>query len=369
MNELSQRVLETISEYQRAGAEYGIQVCAYHRGQVIVDVASGTRNLSGDVLDANTLVFGWSMTKGVTALAMHILAERGVITYDDFVGRYWPEFAHGDKKYISIRQFLAHTSGMAEMPLVNDHEMSDWDTMCAHFAAMNPTTHPGEIPAYHAISYGWLLGEVVRRADGRTLTQFVQDEICTPLGITNLHIGLPADRLNDCADLRYDGLPHPLRMKHVGSELMMRRPDMFANLPHVRTACMPGINMLTNARSLAAVYASLVGTGVHGVRLLPERRVDMVRSVQRLTFDGTTGFRMAMGLGYQLPDSVDDSAMSKRRGIFGHGGWGGSIAFADPEHEFAFALTKTHMNHKSDMLPINMVVAKAVRAHLGIPEA
>jgi len=143
---------------------------------------------------------------------------------------------------------------------------------------------------------------------------------------------------------------------------------MFANLPHVRTACMPGINMLTNARSLAAVYASLVGTGVHGVRLLPERRVDMVRSVQRLTFDGTTGFRMAMGLGYQLPDSVDDSAMSKRRGIFGHGGWGGSIAFADPEHEFAFALTKTNMNHNVDLLPINMVVAKAIRAHLGIPE-
>jgi CubicO group peptidase (beta-lactamase class C family) len=368
MNELSQRVLETISEYQRAGAEYGIQVCAYHRGQVIVDVASGTRNLSGDVLDANTLVFGWSMTKGVTALAMHILVERGVIAYDDFVGRYWPEFAHGDKKYISIRQFLAHTSGMSEMPLVDDHEICDWDSMCTRFAAMTPTTHPGEIPAYHAISYGWLLGEVLRRADGRTLTQFVQDEICTPLGITNLHIGLPADRLNDCADLHYDGLPHPLRMKHVGSELMMRRPDMFANLPHVRTACMPGINMLTNARSLAAVYASLVGTGVHGVRLLTERRVDMVRSVQRLTFDGTTGFRMAMGLGYQLPDSVDDSAMSKRRGIFGHGGWGGSIAFADPEHEFAFALTKTNMNHNVDLLPINMVVAKAIRAHLGIPE-
>jgi len=368
MNELSQRVLEIISEYQRADAEYGIQVCAYHRGHVVVDVVSGTRNQSGDALDANTLIFCWSMTKGVTALAMHILAERGVIAYDDRIGRYWPEFAHGDKQYITIRQFLAHTSGMSEMPLVDDHEISDWDGMCARFAQMNPSTHPGETPAYHAISYGWLLGEVLRRADGRTLTQFVQDEICAPLGINNLHIGLPADRLADCADLRYDGLPHPLRLEHVGSELMMRRPDMFANLPHVRTACMPGINMLTNAQSLARVYASLVSSGADGVRLIPDRRVDMVRSVQRLALDGTTGFRMGLGLGYQLPDTIDDSAMSKRRGIFGHGGWGGSIAFADPEHEFTFALTKTNMNHNMDMVPINMVVAKAVRAHLGIPE-
>jgi CubicO group peptidase (beta-lactamase class C family) len=368
MNELSQQVLSIINEYQRNGAEYGIQVCAYHRGQQVIDVTSGPRNQAGDALDADTLVFSWSMTKGVTALAMHILAERGVIAYDDLVGRYWPEFAHGDKQYITIRQFLAHTSGMSEMPIVDDQEMSDWQAMCANFASMNPTTHPGETPAYHAISYGWLLGEVLRRADGRTLTQFVQDEICAPLGITNLHIGLPASRLSDCADLRYDGLPHPLRLEHVGSELMMRRPDMFANLPHVRTACMPGINMMTNARSLARVYASLVGNGVDGVRLLPERRVDMVLCVQRLALDGTTGFRMAMGLGYQLPDSIDDSTMSKRRGVFGHGGWGGSSAFADPAHEFAYALTKTNMNHNIDMLPINMAITKAVRAHLGIPE-
>lgn len=368
MNELSQKVLSIINEYQRNGAEYGIQVCAYHRGKQVVDVTSGPKNQAGDALDADTLIFCWSMTKGVTALAMHILAERGVINYDDFVGRFWPEFAHGGKQYITIRQFLAHTSGMSEMPIVTDQEMSDWNAMCAHFATMSPISHPGETPAYHAISYGWLLGEVLRRADGRTLTQFVQDEICAPLGITNLHIGLPANRLHDCADLRYDGLPHPLRLEHVGSELMMRRPDMFANLPHVRMASMPGINMMTNARSLARVYASLVSTGADGVRLLPDRRVDMVRSVQRLTLDGTTGFRMAMGLGYQLPDSIDDSAMSRRRGIFGHGGWGGSIAFADPAQEFAFALTKTNMNHNLELLPINMVIAKAVRAHLGIPE-
>lgn len=368
MNELSQKVLSIINEYQRNGAEYGIQVCAYHRGQQVIDVTSGPRNQAGDALDADTLVFSWSMTKGVTALAMHILAERGVIAYDDFVGRYWPEFAHGDKQYITIRQFLAHTSGMIEMPMVDDTAVCDWDAMCAHFARMNPATHPGETPAYHAASYGWLLGEVLRRADGRTLTQFVQDEICTPLGITNLHIGLPANRLNDCADLRYDGLPHPLQIEHVGSEFVIRRPDLFANLPHVRTACMPGINMMTNARSLARVYASLVGSGIDGVRLLPERRVDMVRSVQRLVLDSTTGFRMAMGLGYQLPDSIDDSAMSKRRGVFGHGGLGGSIAFADPAHEFAFALTKTNMNLNMEMLPINMAITKAVRAHLGIPE-
>jgi CubicO group peptidase (beta-lactamase class C family) len=127
--------------------------------------------------------------------------------------------------------------------------------------------------------------------------------------------------------------------------------------------------MMTSARALSRVYASLVGDGVDGVRLLTPRRVDMLRSVQRSALDGTTGFRMALGLGYQLPDYQDDSSMSRRRGVFGHGGWGGSSAFADPDYDLAFALTKTNMYHDVAPVGISLVVGQAVRAHLGIPEA
>ncbi|MFM7679047.1 MAG: serine hydrolase domain-containing protein [Roseiflexaceae bacterium] len=368
MTELHHIVAAIVAPLQQQGEEHGIQVCAYHRGQRIIDYASGTRNASGAAITPDTLTFCWSMTKGITALCIHILAERGQLEYDDLVCRYWPEFAQQGKQFITIRQFLAHTSGMCHMPQVSVAEMCDWDGMCERFAAMPPVYHPGETPAYHAISYGWLVGEVVRRVSGRSLTQFVQDEICAPLGISDLHIGLPAARVADCADLSYDNLPHPLNLDAVGADLMRTNPDTFANRADVRQACMPGINMLSSARALVQVYASLVGTGVNGVRLLPTRRVDMVRSVQRLSVDALVGFRMAMGLGYQLPDHTDPSSMSNRRGVFGHGGWGGSTAFADPDYDFAFVLTKTRMNHNIDITPVGMAVAQAVRAHVGIPE-
>lgn len=368
MDALTQKVATIISDYHAKGQEHGIQVCAYHHGQRVLDYASGPRNASGTPVTPDTLIYCWSMTKGIAALCIHILAERGLLEYDDPVCRYWPEFAQQGKQYISIRQLLAHTSGMCHMPQVSVADMCDWDGMCTRFAAMAPVYHPGETPAYHAISYGWLVGEVVRRVSGRSLTQFVQEEICAPLGISDLHIGLPATRLADCADLYYDGLPHPLNLDAVGADLMRTNPDTFANRADVRQACMPGINMLSSARALVQVYASLVGTGVNGVRLLTTRRVDMVRSVQRLSVDALVGFRMAMGLGYQLPDHTDASTQSFRRGVFGHGGWGGSTAFADPDYDFAFVLTKTYMNHNMDITPVGMAVTQAVRAHLGIPE-
>jgi CubicO group peptidase (beta-lactamase class C family) len=161
---------------------------------------------------------------------VHIAAEKRHLGLRRFGLPLLADPARNGKKYISIRQFLAHTSGMADMPRVTTDEICDWDGMCGCFAAMPPKTHPGESPAYHAISYGWLLGEVLRRADGRTVTQYIQDEICTPLGIRDLHIGLPSSRYGDTAELRYDGLPHPLSHDHCGTIDMVNNPAAFANL-------------------------------------------------------------------------------------------------------------------------------------------
>lgn len=124
---------------------------------------------------------------------------------------------------------------------------------------------------------------------------------------------------------------------------------------------------MASARALATVYASLVGDGVNGVRLLSARRVDMVRSVQRSAVDATVAFKMLMGLGYQLPDYENPSPMSQRAGVFGHGGWGGSISFADPDQQFAFSITKTRMVTDIEPTPIGMVIADTIRHELGIP--
>lgn len=365
---LSTTIASVMQQYIDAGVEEGLQLCVYHRGQRILDLSAGVRNAAGDPLTADTLIFGWSMTKGITALAIHQLAERGLIAYDDPVCRYWPEFAQNGKRFISIRQFLTHTSGMQNMPAVSTSEMCDWDAMCTRFAAMAPLSYPGEVSAYHAISYGWLLGELVRRVDGRSIGTYVHDEICAPLGISDLHIGLPAHLHQTCAELSYDAKNAALNADHVGNQEVADAPHHFANRHDVREAAIPGANVMASARALATVYASLVGEGVNGVRLLSARRVDMLRSVQRSAVDGTVAFKMLFGLGYQLPDYENPSPMSHRTGVFGHGGWGGSISFADPDQQFAFSLTKTRMVTDIEPTPIGMVVANAIRTHLDIPE-
>ena len=360
-------VLAILNEYKSLGIEEGVQVAAYHHGKLILDLVSGT--VTGiNALRPDDMIYSWSMTKGITALAVHIAVQKNLLAYDDPVVRYWPEFGAHGKQHITLRHLLIHTAGLPNMPRVSVAEMCDWDLMCRHFAAMTPVSHPGEVPAYHAISYGWLVGEVLRRATGKTVTQYVQDEICVPLGITNLHIGLPKARAVDCARLTFDGVHGSLNEDHCGTPAMVENPALFANQANVQASCMPSINMMTSARALATVYASLVGHGVNGVRLLSDRTVDHARMVQRYAIDATSQGVMVMGLGFQLPAYDTVSAMAQRRGVFGHGGWGGSISFADPENDFAFALTKTRMVNSDETLPVSIAVARAVRAELGIPE-
>lgn len=364
---LTHEVTEILRQYIDDGIESGLQLCVYHRGQRVVDVSVGTRNPAGDPLTPDTLIFGWSMTKGITALAIHQLAERGLIHYDDRVSRYWPEFATHGKEHISIRQILNHTSGMQSMPIVATEELCDWQAMCAHFEAMPPQTHPGEVGAYHALSYGWLLGEILFRVDGRRIGQYVQDEICTPLAINDLYIGVPPHRHAESAMLDYDDAIAVLQAHHVGNQVIADAPQVFANRRDIREAAIPGANIMASARALARVYAALTGSGVDGIRLLSSRRVDMLRSVQRSVVDATTNFKMVLGLGFQLPDYDTPSPMSQRSGVFGHGGWGGSISFADPDYELAFSLTKTRMVTATEPLPVGIVVGDCVRRHLQIP--
>lgn len=364
---LQARVLSILNDYKAKGIEEGVQVAAYHNGALVLDVCTST--VTGiNALRADDMIFSWSMTKGITALAMHIAVQKNLLAYDDPVARFWPAFAANGKRHITVRQLLNHTAGLPNMPRVSRTEMCDWELMCRRFAEMTPLTHPGEVPAYHAISYGWLVGEVLHRATNRTVTQFVQDEICAPLGITDLHIGLPADRTMNTARLLFDGVHGSLNLDHCGTAEMVDNPANFANQRDVQHACMPAINMMTSARALAKVYAALVGQGVNTKRLLTERTVDHVRMVQRYAIDATSQAVMVLGLGYQLPAYDTPSAMSQRRGVFGHGGWGGSISFADPDHQFAFALTKTRMVNSDDVLPVSLAVARAVRAELQIPE-
>lgn len=175
------------------GLEDGLQVAAYLHGQVVVDAWAGLADAAtGRLVDGETLFTVFSSTKGITATAIHLLAERGQLDYDAPVARYWPEFAANGKARITVRQVLTHTAGIPQSPATaTPAELCDWEAMCRAVAAHAPLWEPGTRTGYLARSFGWILGEVASRVDGRPLAQFVRDELCQPLGITDLYLGIP----------------------------------------------------------------------------------------------------------------------------------------------------------------------------------
>jgi CubicO group peptidase (beta-lactamase class C family) len=339
------------------GTEEGMQLCVYRHGHCITDLTVGTKNDAGEPLHADDLVLVWSVSKGVTAIAMHILAERRLIDYDDPIARYWPEFGKLGKSAITIRHVLAHTAGIPDTPEATIEELGDWQLMCAKVADMPLKSTPGAIPAYHGITYGWPLGEVLRRVDGRTLAQFVIDEINQPLGIDNLFFGPPEAKLAHAARISHN-------MPHITGSGTWADPAHVANHPAYQRGLLPAANLMVNARSLARFYASLIGDGIDGVRLLPHTRIAQATSVQRLALDQTLGYAAAFGLGFWLGGV--NNKMPPRLSAFGHPGAGGSIGYADPASGISVGFTKTRMHYVVDSHDTSRALVKLISKHYGI---
>ena len=175
------------------GAQLGLQVAAYVHGELVVDAWAGVaERATGRPVDGDTLFTVFSVSKGVVATCAHLLAERGRMDYDAPVARYWPAFGARGKERITVRDALAHRAGVPQLPAGTTlADMADWGTMCAGIAAEAPVWEPGTQTGYHAITFGWILGEAIRRIDGRPIGQFVQEEICAPLGMRDFYFGIP----------------------------------------------------------------------------------------------------------------------------------------------------------------------------------
>lgn len=363
-----------IDELTGSGAELGLQVAAYFDGRQVLDVWSGRTDPTSDTaVDGDTLFTVFSSTKGVTATVIHLLAERGQLHYDDPIASCWPEFGAAGKEEISIRQALAHTSGIPQMPDgIGLAELGNWDQICQGIAALSPLWKPGTETGYHALTYGWILGEVARRVDGRPIAAIVQAEICRPLGIEDsLFFGLP-DEVEPRVATLLNGPPPP---EPSPTDALMSRaiPPTVANFarvfnrPEVRRASIPGAGGITSARALARHYAALIGDGVGGVRLLSPETIRQATELQTEQVDVVLGEAQPRGLGWVLGNPA--SAMGRRRTAFGHRGAGGSIGFADPEYRFAFALTKNRLVWTDEPGQSTAEkVAREVRGALGIPE-
>ncbi len=344
---------EFAGNFSRRG-DVGAALCVYHRGEPVVDLWAGTADrATGRRWAHDTPVLVFSLTKGITAICVHMLVEAGVLDVDAPVTTYWPEFAAAGKDHIPLRWVLSQRAGVAavDSPVTLD-DIVGWDGVVAAVAAQAPNWEPGTAHGYHARTFGWMLGEVVLRVTGVTLGSFFATEVAKPLGV-DFWIGLPEEiepRLAriippdppDEQQLRLmGGLPDPASLM---ARVMSGPNRLFAyderwNGRALHQAEMPSSNGVTTAAAAARVYAATIGE-IDGVRLLAPATVDAARVVQSDGPDLVLGLDSKFGLGFALPPFLNEACAPT---AFGHGGAGGSLAFADPESELAFAYVMNRM--------------------------
>jgi CubicO group peptidase (beta-lactamase class C family) len=370
--DISNRVKTVMDNLIGRGIEQGLQVAAYLDGELVVDTWAGIADAStGRLVDGETLFPALSVTKVITATVIHLLAERGLLDYDAPVARYWPEFGINGKQGITLRQVLAHTAGVPQVPDgIGWADVSDWDRVCRAVAELTPLWEPGTATGYHAVTFGWILGEVAQRVDGRPFAAIVQEDVCRPLGITSLYIGIPDEIESRVAQMEPGSSAFP---PPPPDALIWRAiPDLgrlheHVNSPQFRRAVVPAANGIMNARSLARFCSALACGEPDGVWLLSPERIRIATTLQTADVDLATGRPTPKALGYRLGEPL--SAMSDRLSAFGYTGAGGSFGFADPQYRLAFGFTKNRMVSALPGEDAAYLIAREVRAALGIPEA
>lgn len=348
-------VQQTLDDLVSQGREIGVQVAAWLGEEQIVDCWAGVADAaSGRPVDGETLFNVFSVSKAVTAVALHIQVERGLIDYDAPVARYWPEFAAAGKGDVTVRHVLSHVSGVLRMPPdVTPELMTNWDWMCGRIAEMPGSYPAGSRSSYQSMTFGWLVGEMVRRTDPqrRPFGHFVRQEIAEPLGATDLWLGIPGDvehRIATLDDVAVYVAPDGNAMREAQPLIVDLMPDPFER-PYVRRACIPAVGGIFNARSEARFWAMLANGGtLGGVRLLSEDRVRSFAGPRPHFEDADPvffGMKVPIGwAGFWLGGAEAPPVSSPRNmRALCHPGMGGSIGWADPDRKLAVAFCHNRM--------------------------
>jgi CubicO group peptidase (beta-lactamase class C family) len=345
----------------------GAAVCVYHRGVKVVDAWAGTRDESGRAWSADTMAMSFSTSKGIVATLLHVLADRGLLHYDDPVAKHWPEFAQGGKQAITVRHVLSHRAGLPQIrPLVDRAErILDWDHMVRALERARPRLDPGGDSAYHAFTFGWLAGELVQRVARRPLPEVIRSELVEPLGLDGLYIGAPEEAKRRAAVLARPTVSFPRVVRLFGSRPFVatlgragRRaripidPELMHDAlvpagdasvlfePRMLDTPVPAANGLFTARSLARVYAALAGGGrLDGVRLLSHDTLRRATEVQTRARDRVLLLPMHWRLGWHSAFTAGGRLATG----FGHFGYGGSGAWADPSSQLAVAMVNNRV--------------------------
>lgn len=351
--------------------ETGIAVAAYHGEKLIVDAFAGIADTAtGRPVDEHSLFPVFSMTKGITALAVHIQADRGLVDVNAPIASYWPDFGQNGKDGITVEQALSHRAGIPQMPPgVTPELMADWDWMVKQIEAFTPIFPPGSANAYHILVWGWILGEVVRRTDikNRTFDKFVAEEICQPLGITNFHLGVPPDALSHVVTL-YGGNEFPVVDNYGISPKSVFPGSDVHNLAIVQQCVDPGAGAITTAPAAARIFALIANGGeLDGVRLLSRERVlstfgrmregahDQDKILPIPVWFGAAGFWLGGEQG------ASDPLVGNHRDIVYSPGAGGTVAWADFRDRIAVAICHNNMDTPAILEP-ERTYAPIVRA-------
>jgi CubicO group peptidase (beta-lactamase class C family) len=376
-----------IANFERHG-EVGASVAVYRDGAAMVDLWGGLAHpVSARAWTRETTALVYSASKGATAICAHLLAERGQLDLDAPVAAYWPEFATAGKDRLTVTHVLSHQAGLPTL----DHaptraEFLAGSPLVDALARQKPLWKPGTAHGYHALTFGWLVGELVRRVSGRSLGTFLADEVVAPLGL-DLWVGLPPEHAADVAPL-LDGIPEPGALDRITNPAARALAEQVAaaakdptsmlaraattngtmptphaatwNHPAVQQAEIPAANAITNGRSLARMYAACVGE-VDGIRLLSPETVDRARTEQVRGPDAVTITETRFGLGFRLSTAATPMLGEHS---FGHNGAGGALGFADTRSRIGFGYVQNQLGASPAGEPRTAALIAALSAAL-----
>jgi CubicO group peptidase (beta-lactamase class C family) len=381
------KVRDTFARNFSDHGEVGAAFSLYVGGRKVVDLWGGVADTTtGRAWEQDTLQLVFSTTKGATAICALRLAERGELDLDAPAAAVWPEFKAAGKESVPARWLMSHRVGLpvVDRPLTDD-EVLDWDTITSALAASATVWEPGTKHGYHALTYGWLVGELVRRVSGKGLGTFFRDEVAQPLGL-DFHIGLPealeprVSRLETMvlggggdsalAELDVEAMPPEIqRMIKAFTDpesltnraLGVSKPPLDFNSRKVHAAEIPAANGITDARSLARMYAATIGE-VDGVRLLSDETVAQATTTQSEGPDEVLMAPTKFGLGFMLASPFTPMTSDH---AFGHSGAGGSLGFADPDSGVGFGYVMNKMQSNLGADPRTLTLIEAVRSCVG----
>jgi CubicO group peptidase (beta-lactamase class C family) len=351
------RVKEVFADSFANGSEVGAAVAATLDGKPVIDLWGGHANAAKTKpWTRDTLVNVYSTTKGLAAICAHRLVDQGMLDLDAPVSKYWPEFAQAGKEKIPVNFLLSHRAGL---PAVRNQLPLDayfnWNTMCSALAAHEPWWEPGTNHGYHAITFGYLVGEVIRRITGKTPGAYLRDEIARPLNL-DMHIGIdasfdsriaeliaapppPPGKANPIAEMAAD--PDSMTFKAIANPRPVLDPAL-VNSREWRAAEIPAANGHATARSLAALYGALATGGkLNDYRVLTAESIKRAHTEQAIGPDLVLGVVSRWGLGFVLNQPTAPIGPNPR--TFGHPGAGGSLGFADPDARLGFGYTMNQM--------------------------